>query len=131
MKSVKVYDIETLASLFTYTDIDVNTKEINVFVIHKHRNECYRFIDYIKTKVSGMVGFNNLDFDYPVIHKLIKYIGSFTFNQLIENLNETELAEHIIEFIYNTSQQLINSQNSENKWEFKVKEKEFLIPQLD
>lgn len=131
MKSVKVYDIETLASLFTYTDIDVNTKEINVFVIHKHRNECYRFIDYIKTKVSGMVGFNNLDFDYPVIHKLIKYIGSFTFNQLIENLNETELAEHIIEFIYNTSQQLINSQNSENKWEFKVKEKDFLIPQLD
>ena len=64
---IKVYDIETFANCFTYTDYNPSTKEINVFVISSFRDDSVEFKKYLDSiKKCGMVGFNNLHFDWPV-----------------------------------------------------------------
>jgi len=64
---IKIYDIETFANCFTYTDYDPETKEINIFVISDFRDEQVQFRAYLDSiKNAGMVGFNNLHFDWPV-----------------------------------------------------------------
>jgi len=64
---IKVYDIETFANCFTYTDYDPKSKEINVFVISCFRDDSVQFKAYLDSiKKCGMVGFNNLHFDWPV-----------------------------------------------------------------
>jgi hypothetical protein len=67
-----VYDIETLNSCFTFTDLDIDTKEIKQFVIHPRRNELNDFLDYYETVDLG-VGFNNVNFDYPINKKVVQY----------------------------------------------------------
>ena len=64
---LKIYDIETFANCFTYTDYDPDTKETNVFVISAFRDEQKEFRAYLDSiSKGGMVGFNNLHFDWPV-----------------------------------------------------------------
>ena len=73
---IKVYDIETFSNCFTYTDYDPETKEIKIFVITDFKNEYKEFVEYIKDlekKKAGMVGFNNLFFDWPVIYAMMEH----------------------------------------------------------
>lgn len=66
---IKVYDIETFCNCFTYTDYDPDTQEIKVFVISNFRDEQKEFRKYLDTiKKAGMVGFNNLHFDWPIVN---------------------------------------------------------------
>ena len=70
---VVVYDVETLAGCFTYTDYDIHTGEIKQFVIHPDRNELDELYIHLKS-LTGQIGFNNLAFDYGIIHLiLVKY----------------------------------------------------------
>lgn len=73
---IKVYDIETFSNCFTYTDYDPETKETKIFVITDFKNEYKEFVEYIKElekKKAGMVGFNNLFFDWPVIYAMMEH----------------------------------------------------------
>jgi len=64
---IKVYDVETFSNCFTYTDYDPQTKEINTFVISSFRDEQVQFRAYLDSiQKAGMVGFNNVFFDWPV-----------------------------------------------------------------
>lgn len=64
---IKVYDIETFSNCFTYTDYDPDTKEIKTFVISSFRDEQVEFRAYLDSiQKAGMVGFNNIFFDWPV-----------------------------------------------------------------
>jgi hypothetical protein len=52
---------------------ETETKEIKIFVITDFKNEYKEFVEYIKElekKKAGMVGFNNLFFDWPVIYAM-------------------------------------------------------------
>ena len=118
---LKVYDIETIAGCFTYTDFDIDTKEVNQFVIHKERNELKAFLDYLK-EVIGMIGFNTINFDYPIIHKI-----------LLEQDKLLKLkVEDIIYIIYDKAQQIIHEQSNGVIFsQHTIPEYKFLIPQLD
>lgn len=66
-----VYDIETYPNTFTNTIVHVETGDEWVFELSPRRNDMEamcRFIDAMKVVGNRMVGFNNLGFDYPVIH---------------------------------------------------------------
>jgi DNA polymerase elongation subunit (family B) len=64
---IKVYDIETFSNCFTYTDYDPDTKEIKTFVISSFKDEQVEFRAYLDSiQKAGMVGFNNIFFDWPV-----------------------------------------------------------------
>lgn len=67
---IVVYDIESLSNLFTITFYEIKTKKYQQFVIHESQNDLKKLVDYLKG-VTGMIGYNNVDYDYRVIHPFI------------------------------------------------------------
>lgn len=68
---IKIYDVETFPNFFSYIDLDVRTGEMNEFVICEWRNDFEAFKMHLKEidkNKGGMVGFNNMHFDWPVIN---------------------------------------------------------------
>lgn len=113
------YDIETIKSCFTYTAINIDTEEIVKYVIHKDRNDLPALIDHL-SRCRGHIGFNNINFDYPVIHYILTNYRSW---YMYTN-------DQIIKAIYAKAQELISNQNVENYFPA-IREKEVLISQLD
>lgn len=64
-----VYDIESFPNFFSYTDIDMEGN-VTRFYIHNTCNQLWELLEYLKT-VTKMVGFNNIDYDYPLLHYII------------------------------------------------------------
>lgn len=121
-RNVWVYDIETLKSCFTYTAINIDTEEQVQFVIHKDKNNILDLIQHLND-CKGQIGFNNLNFDYPVIH----YILLNWKNWLAKYRNNEYL---IIDEIYSKAQSIINHQNDDGYYSA-IKEADVIIPQLD
>lgn len=130
-KGVWVYDIETLASCFTYTALNIKTLEVKQFVIHKDKDEHLELIDHLEQEVKGMIGFNNVNFDYPVLHELLIQFPNWIREANINFIHDTSPKE-IIDMLYQKAQDIIINQNS-NDYDYKkiLREKDFLIPQLD
>ena len=75
------YDIETYPNVFTCVVLHVATRRRWVFEISDRRNNWADFVQLIQAikSVNGrMVGFNNLGFDYPVIHEGLHCLGGPT-----------------------------------------------------
>lgn len=118
-RNIWVYDIETLASCFTYTAFNIDTEEIVQYVLHKDRWDYNSLIMHLKS-CKGHIGFNNVNFDYPVIHFILKCI------------NKDSSREFIIKEIHNKATSIIEEQNQKNfVTSVSIKEREVLIPQLD
>lgn len=69
-----IYDIETYPNAFTFTAIDADGNNPAVFECSSRRNESDRLFDWLdqrRRKKDRLVGFNNLGFDYPVVHDLL------------------------------------------------------------
>lgn len=120
-KYVVVYDIETLKSCFTYIAVDIDTKEEFKFVIHKDRFELLSLYLHLK-QCKAQVGFNNLNFDYPIIHLFLN-----RFEYWVANLFT---AQEIIDEIYAKAQEIISNQNTPGYFS-SIREKDVIIPQLD
>jgi hypothetical protein len=117
-----VYDIETLKSCFTYTAINIDTLEVVQYVIHKEKNEILELINHL-ISCKGQIGFNNLNFDYPIIHYILLNWKSW--------LAKYRKKEHkIILLIYEKAQELIDNQNKDNYFPA-IKESQVIILQLD
>ena len=113
-RNIWVYDIETLKSCFTYVAINIDTEEIVNFVIHKQRNDLNQLIEHLHN-CRGQIGFNNINFDYPVIHLILtEYQNWLDFSN-----------EDIIDIIYRKAQSVINTEFSS------IKESDVIIHQLD
>lgn len=75
MSNDYIYDIETYPNVFTLAVEHAEAPLHWMFEISDLRNdsrEIIAFLQYLTDTDSRMVGFNNLGFDYPVIHTLIK-----------------------------------------------------------
>lgn len=108
-----VYDIETYPNVFTLAIGNVITRKCKVFEISNRNDQREQMFEHLRMicKTNGrMVGFNNVGFDYPVIHHILK-------NKTL-SVNE----------IYNYAIRVINS---ESKFEFIVKDKDVFIEQID
>lgn len=76
-----VYDIESYPNVFTCTIFRPEDLSLWRFEISPRRNdavELYQFIMQLKACGGRMVGFNNLHYDYPVIHSLLMRGGHIT-----------------------------------------------------
>lgn len=75
MEKVAVYDEETYPNIYTLTIAPANQPEkIKTFEISDRKNEVEELLDCCrKMRKAGwnMVGFNNLGFDYPVLHAIL------------------------------------------------------------
>lgn len=65
-----VYDIEQLSNFHSCTFCEINTNNITVFVIHEKRNDIIEYILYLES-LTLMIGFNNVAYDYPMIHYIL------------------------------------------------------------
>lgn len=115
---VEVYDIETLSNLFSYVGLNVDTQEEVTFVIHESRNDLVAFIKHLET-LKGMVGYNNLRFDYPIIHYIIQAQKMWGDDGGV-----------IAALIYQKAQEIIDTPE-EDKFNTQIPEWHHIIPQLD
>jgi hypothetical protein len=114
MKNVYIYDLEIFSNFHCATFLNRNSKDIKQFVIHESRNDFNEYIKFLEEEVSGLVGFNNLKFDYPIIHSIL------------ENKDKLKRdSNNLTEFIYHQTRIVLDTEFSEVPY-WKV-----LIPQLD
>lgn len=74
MKNLLSYDIETYPNIFTFVAKHEPTNRWVWFEISERRNHIknlFQFLVSCSDNKINMVGFNNLGFDYPVIHLLL------------------------------------------------------------
>ena len=69
-----IWDIETYKTAFTFSAISVDESHAVAFECSQRKNEAdklFSFLGELKRKKHRMVGYNNIGFDYPVLHDLI------------------------------------------------------------
>lgn len=98
----EVYDIEVLSNIFTYTGYDRQEKKYYQFVIHSSRNDYEKLIEHLFRGKLIMIGYNNDNYDYPIIHHMINHYEEYKY------LNGRELAQKI----YDKSQSIIEERFS-------------------
>jgi len=123
MNKIEIYDLETLASCFTYTGYDINTNKVNQFVLHKDRFELLELVNHLNS-LSGLIGFNNIGFDYPILHYILLNYKKWT--------PQWYTKKEIITLIYKEAQRIIEIQNQNNpQVSAVIRDKDVIIPQLD
>ncbi len=91
IKKVYIYDIEIFPNFFCAKFKHRDSDDWREFVLFNDRNDVIKLIEFLNNEVSGLIGFNNINYDYPILH----YI-----------LNEKDIT---CEKLYTKSQELINT----------------------
>lgn len=114
-----VYDIETFPNCFTFSIIRCDSKFPKTFEISTRKNETeglLKCINYLKDNSCRMVGFNNLGFDYPILHKML------------ETIQENKALS--AKYIWRITQKQIDSFKGEG-FGNSVPEKDIIVKQVD
>jgi hypothetical protein len=110
-----VYDIETFPNIFSAVFANIRTKDVWVFEISDRRNDEKALRNFMRDEFRAKnrhVGFNNVNFDYSVLHFIL-------FNKGCG-----------YKAIYDKAMSLIDAQD-EDKFAGQVKAKDIVIPQVD
>ena len=70
-----VYDLETYPSVFTFAISSSDGKHVRVFEVSDRINQTQEILNclrYLAKNKQRMIGFNNLGFDYPVLHAIME-----------------------------------------------------------
>lgn len=70
-KEFWIYDEETYPNFFLITFKNKDTSEWFEFEISDRYNDLDELRIFLFTRVKGLIGFNNINFDYPVLHNTI------------------------------------------------------------
>lgn len=74
-----IYDLETFPNCFTFALVRADGNIRRLFEISFRKNDSERMftcLDWLQDNDQRLVGFNNLGFDYPIIHELYtEYLG--------------------------------------------------------
>lgn len=114
-----IYDLETYPNVFTMAVEHVDAPLRWAFEISDWRNDSAEIIEFCRNVASiggRMVGFNNLGFDYPILHALLR------------------MGHADAQTLYAKAQAIIGSQNSEDddeRWLHQVKPTDRIVPQVD
>jgi len=106
------YDLETYSDCFLFNGKFEGKPEVQTFEISYRKNErdkLLSWLSYLQNTDAYMIGFNNLSFDYPIVHQLLmepytfdakkayllcqQIIGSQTYGQ---NPNSIRLSDRIL-----------------------------------
>lgn len=117
MYKKEVADIEVYPNYFLYVGHGADNEEIYEYSLHSSdtENTIGEFIDRMRDNIA-MIGFNNIGYDYPVLHHI------FTNDKKFRHM----CVSNVCDQIYNFSKNLIESE--EKQW---INPKEYIIPQLD
>jgi flagellar biosynthesis regulator FlaF len=110
-----VYDLETFLHCFLFIGKMEGSNEVDVFEISNRKNEKENLrahLSYLQNSGVVMIGYNNLGFDYPIIHQLL--LNPFTFDQ---------------QRAYLLGQDIIKNSNFGSA--HRIKKSDRIIPQID
>jgi hypothetical protein len=109
-----IYDIETFPNVFTC--VIKHFDKYHIFELSERHNnlaQLVQFIFYLKDNEAKMIGFNNIGFDYPILHFII------------ENCFVIKVID-----IYNKALSIINADNN-NKFAHLIYDKDRYVQQID
>lgn len=121
-KQVWVYDIEQFRNFHcnTFKSRD-NPMDIRQFAICESRNDSKAYSDFLNNEVLGLIGFNNINYDYPMLHFLMEVFSGYPLDTRIPDW------KMLNELLYDESQRIISAEYSAvSKYDDKYK-----IQQLD
>lgn len=115
-KKVWIYDLEQFPNYHcgTFMDRD-NEKDIRTFIIYGDRNDALEYNKFLKNEVAGLIGFNCVNYDYPLLH--------FFMNLMRVAPNHNSIQLNML--LFDESSRIINAEYSA------IPEYQTLIPQLD
>jgi len=99
-----IYDCEVYPNCFMLVAKPADTGMAHYFEISPwldHTKDIHQFFDYLKKNNHVMIGFNNLGFDYPILHMLLR-MGKATPKQLYDkamaiiNAGDAEKFSHMV-----------------------------------
>ena len=120
-----IWDEETYPNIYTFAAVYANGKGMRTFEISDRKNEVEQLLEFLrKVKTAGhrFVGFNSINFDYPVLHFIL---------QKARKVHGTDKKLKITpKEIYDVAMKIISSTKNE-KFGSAIKEKDVIIPQVD
>jgi hypothetical protein len=111
-----IYDLETYPNVFTMAVEHADAPITFFFEISDHRNDSRAIVDFIDSLRNAggrMVGFNNIGFDYPILHTLIR------------------MGHSDAQTLYQKAQAIITGQDGDEKWMHNVKPADRYVEQID
>lgn len=120
-----IYDLESYPNIFSYCGVNSDGTDIKVFEISDRKNETKELLKELRRLVvekKSLVGFNNVGFDYNLIHYIIEEAKKAKSKGVELKLSAKKL--------YNQTQKIINSYKGDG-FGMKVREEEVVIPQID
>ena len=109
------YDIEVYPNVFTIAFEHVDFPMCAAYEVSQYKDESaelLEFLYWLRSKDSTLVGFNNLGFDYPILHTLIR------------------MGKGDPGILYQKAQAIISSQNTD-RFTHLVKPSDMFLPQID
>jgi len=117
-KKVWVCDIEQFSNFHCATFLDRdNTDNVRAFVIYDDQNDSEAYYNFLKNEVSGLIGFNIINYDYPLIHFFMNLMEGYGLNRLS--------SQQLTGLLFEESNRIIKEQYSA------IYEKDVRIPLLD
>ena len=102
-----IYDLETYPNCFSFAIIREDGKHAVTYEVSTRKNQIdkvFACLDYLAKQGDYLVGFNSLNFDYPVLHKVI----------LLRNNNKLpSRGENLAMKVYQFAQEQIESMKGE------------------
>lgn len=120
-----IFDLETYPNLFSMTAVYCTGKGMRVYEISDRKNEAEEILQFLRNCIAGgyrLVGFNNLGFDYPILHYIIQKAREAKKQDKPLKLTAKEL--------YKQAQKIIDSMK-EGGFGSSVKQDDIVIPQVD
>ena len=121
-----IWDEEVYPNVYTCAVVHSSGQNFQVFEISDRKNDVQELLEFmrdIKRKNHRLVGFNSVNFDYPVLHYIL--------NKSKESKKSKTHLKISAKEIYDVGMNLIKSQDDEESKSRAIKESEVIIPQLD
>lgn len=123
VRNIWVYDLEIFPNFFSCVAINIDSNEVISFVLMKNfRNDLINFYKWIISPNLILIGYNNLEFDYQLLHIVLQLVQPSEL--------ETFNIDILIDALYKRTQILVDSDLDRREKKL-IPEWKMLITQLD
>ena len=119
-----VYDLEMYPSVFTFAISSSDGKHVRVFEVSDRMNQTQEILNclrYLAKNKQRMIGFNNLGFDYPVLHAIMEQAKEAKCQGIQYYIDAND--------VYNIA--MVQIQTARDGFAKIVKSEDEIIPQID
>lgn len=121
-----IYDLESYPNIFTFASVFATGKGLRVFEISDRKNDTESMLEFLRNIVRNdyrMVGFNNIGYDYNLIHYIIEKARSSLKAEKQLKLTAKEL--------FKVTTEVIESKSEDGRFGKTIKESDTIVPQVD